>query len=361
MSLSAIEALLTKMASLQQTEVPEPTLFSIGSRGYYENPTTDVLAFFIDDTAPHGLGSLVLEALVSCLPETHQDIDCSLASPPEREVSTPNGKRIDLLLQNAEWVMVVENKIFHQQNNPFDEYEHHVERYFKDKSPLYLVLSPTGIAPTRFSNWVGVSYPALNDALKTKLAEQFISQPLTKWVILLREFLLHLENTMSKPSLSEENLDFVLNNLTQIKEAQDLKLKVIKGYQQSLHQFLASALDEEINSAVVHWYGFPAIRFAIKDWPTESDVVLFLDGRKDKSFCINYYCGDMVTEARRKVADDHFDESDCIERWNEVRDTYRCYKAKFKDITREAMQEKLLHKMRLMDTFEREIRPTLSK
>ena len=43
----------------------EKTFFSIGGRGYYEDPTSDVLAFYLDPNEEHGLGDLVLQSLVT--------------------------------------------------------------------------------------------------------------------------------------------------------------------------------------------------------------------------------------------------------------------------------------------------------
>ena len=46
----------------------EKTIFSIGGRGHYENPTSDILAFYPNDPeAEHQLGSLVLDSLFSAL------------------------------------------------------------------------------------------------------------------------------------------------------------------------------------------------------------------------------------------------------------------------------------------------------
>ncbi len=355
-----IRVLIEKMQTLHQGEERELTIFSIGSRGYYENPTSDLLSFFLDDSAAHGLDNLVLKALVDCLPEDSKDIDCSLISPPDREVSTEMGKRLDLLLVSTDWVMVIENKIFHHQNNPFTDYEGHMENKFSDKRPIYVVLSPSGSVPSEHAKWLGVSYPAFISALKINLSDWFINHPLNKWAVLLREFLLHLEHVMSKPTLSEENLKFVLDNLKQVKEAQDFKVEMIKLYQESLLSALAKTLDKELTTSIVHWYGFPAIRFAIEDWTSDSDVVLFLDGRDGKSFCINYYCNKINTDGQRRLADEHFRESDCGTPWNELKESCRCYKASFNDTSLPAIQQKLHHKIRLMDAFERTIRPTLT-
>ena len=40
----------------------------------------------------------------------------------ETEVVTQNGKRIDLLVETDTALIVIECKIYHHQNNPFDEY-----------------------------------------------------------------------------------------------------------------------------------------------------------------------------------------------------------------------------------------------
>lgn len=223
------------------------------------------------------------------------------------------------------------------------------------------MLSPSGSVPPKHSAWIGISYPCLIAAIKLKLADYFLSQPLNKWVVLLREFIVHLENMMSTDRLTEESLHFVLDNLAELKEAQDLKIKTIKSYQNNLHQTLESALDAKIKSNLVHWYGFPAIRFSYTNWPTDSDVVLFLDGREGKSFCINYYSSEINDEASRKMADDHFIEPDCRQPWNEIRDTCRCYKAHFDNYSIEHMQAKLAHKLRLMNDFEHNIRPRIKK
>ena len=110
---------------------------------------------------------------------------------------------------------------------------------------------------------------------------------------------------------------------------------------------------------MVPWSGYPAIRFAYENWPKNSVVVLFLDAREGKSFCINYYCGDISNDEERKRADEHYHEQDCGEPWNEVRETCRCYKARFENLNSDSISAKLAHKLKLMNTFETKIRPSL--
>ncbi|MFA0116936.1 PD-(D/E)XK nuclease family protein [Vibrio breoganii] len=360
--LTRFEQLLAEFEQLEPFVAAEPTIFSIGSKGYFENPTTDILAFFCDSNGQHQLGDTALKAMLNCLPDEYHSLDSFLVEKPEREVRTEAGKRIDLLLESSDWVLVLENKIYHQQNNPFDHYERFVEEEqnqtrLKSKQKLFVVLSPSGTSPS--TRWHGISYSQLIVKLKANLADQFISQPINKWTLLLREFILHLESLMSQPQLSLDTLDFVLDNLHQIKQLQETKVSTIELYQQTLHQQLQEELDVELFSKVVYWSGYPAIRFAYQDWPTDSDVVLFLDARKGNSFCINYYCGDINNDEERKIADEHFHELDCDRPWNEVEDTCRCYKARFDEYNQDTACKKIAHKLRIMDRFEKEIRPTL--
>lgn len=279
--LSRFKKLLDEFSQLQPVDVAEMSIFSIGSKSYYENPTTEILAFFFDTNAQHQLGDTALKALLHCLPEKYHELDTALAEVPEREVSTKAGKRIDLLLEGNDWVVVLENKIFHQQNNPFNEYEQFVQSEqkvrFGGKQALFVVLSPTGKKPP--GDWIGISYSMLISALKAQLAERFISQPIDKWCLLLREFVLHLENLMSQPSIDQETLKFVLENLSVIRDIQQTKQQVINEYHHSLQTALQSQLEQEVSIRVNTWDGYPALRFALSSWAhTESDVVLLLSG-----------------------------------------------------------------------------------
>lgn len=360
MDIKQLKQLLDHIKTLPSPELPEPTLFSVGGRGYYENPTSDVLAFFCNSEGVHGLGSLVMEALFGAIAKLKTRSlpfdDFSLITEPEREVTTKNSKRIDLLLEGNEWVMVIENKIYHQQNNPFITYQQHINKHFQGKTPIYVVLSPKGGAP---EGWISLSYPQLLATLKEKLAQAFISQPLNKWLVLLREFILHMEGVMSGPTTPQKTIDYVLDNLTEIKQVQDFKQKIIGAFQKELQEHIQEAYPEhKVGSKIHHWHGYPAIRFWFESWETisDSDVVLFLDGRKENKFCINYYACDIANQEQRDQADKLLKEDDCNMTWNEASNTIRCYKATFDTFDKTVALQRLIHKLSLLDNFETKIR-----
>lgn len=354
--LSRFKQLLAEFDELEPFIVAEPTIFSIGSKGYFENPTTDILAFFCDSNGQHHLGNTALKALLSCLPKEYHSLDSSLVEKPEREVRTAAGKRIDLLLESSDWALVLENKIYHQQNNPFDDYEQFVNeeqnrKRFTDKKVLFVVLSPSGESLP--SGWFGISYQQLTAALKTELADQFISQPINKWTLLLREFILHLESLMSQPSVNQQTLDYVLDNLAAIKEIQEAKQQAVEQYHQHLQASVQNNIGKEVVTRLQHWDGYPALRFALSCWnDTESDVVLFLSGDKSES-AINVYAH-LRDGKSEQQADSMIATKKDTERWVEGRGQYRAYRVRSAAMTEKEIIQYISERLVELNTYERE-------
>lgn len=356
--LTTFEQLLTEFSQLQPVDIAELSFFSIGSKGYYENPTTDILAFFCDSNGQHKLGATALKALLHCLPKKYHDLDCWLVQTPEREVTTASGKRIDLLLEGSDWVLVLENKIYHEQNNPFDLYERYIsveqKARYGSKIAIFVVLSPQGDSPK--IGWHGISYSALIVALKTQLAEQFISQPINKWSLLLREFVLHLENLMSQPSVNQETLEFVLKNFSKIEEIQQLKQRVIKEYLGRMQSMLQNMLAQDVSTRSESWGGTPVLRFALSSWRnTESDVALVLSNSATPFVNVYAYLPNGVDE---NYADSVIDLKGLkTERpWVEggMR-KYRGYKIQATDMTEQQIIQLICDRLSDLDKFEKSL------
>ena len=215
----------------------EKTIFSIGCRGHYENPTSDILAFYLDPEAEHQLGSLVLDSLFSALIKTLETTpegkfdnqptqlsslkeiiekkSINLALTPSREVSTENIKKIDLLLEGDDWVMVIENKIYAAQNNPFKKYEQFVENYKTTKDKIFFViLSPEGNSINK--KWIGLSYENFITKIEEKLGSEFILKPFNKWTVFLRDFILNLKQHTEREKMQTETLEFIGENIEEV-------------------------------------------------------------------------------------------------------------------------------------------------
>lgn len=355
MELEHIRSLLDELSRIPTPAKREPNLFSIGARGHYENPISDLLAFFLNPNADHNLESLVLETLLECLPEGDQ-LSASLINDIQREVTTHNSSRLDLLLESEEWVMALENKIWHQLNNPFTDYESFLAKYHEGKQKLLVVLSPSGKSPV---GWYGVAYHDFLNHLTPKLGQAFVTTPFNKWLILLREFLLHLESLMAVSDIPTQTAAFVLSHLNDIQQMQDLKNRVVKELQAQCVRHLeeqCGAQEFEVGTRLHTWAGYPALRFGFTHWKSDSDVVLFLDGREGHRFAINYYACGLKGAEQHAAAHDALYQAECSEHWQERANTIACFKLLLDDYTPDAMFAEVARHLAMLEKFESEVR-----
>jgi hypothetical protein len=338
----------------------EMSIFSIAGRGYFENPTTDLLAFFLDPAKGHGLGDCFLSALLGCLPDTEQ-LTASLRRPPQREVTTPQGNRIDLLLRGDDWDLVLENKIFHGQVNPFEDYE----RYAKTKlgengrRVLYTILSPSGKSVKQ--SWHGLSYSQLIMAIRLQLGQRVMTQPLDKWQVFAREFLLHLENITVEQAMDAKAVSFVFDHLHQINKLTKLKEQVIN----ILDKKILDRLDVEVPgyqraTRRHNWENGPVLRYYSSNWSTRSDVALYLSGAKEQMTPhVRVYLFAMTTELEERGRQLFFDNECKI--WHENNRSILAIDWRMDSYKEDEVLSRVTEKMRLLMQFESEIRTSVIK
>jgi len=359
MSLQQIRDLLPRIKELPQLPVPEKTLFSIGGRGYYENPTTDVLAYFCDTNEDHRLGKPVLRALFTSLDLSAEEFptDLTLASAPERESNTDNNYRIDLLLKGSDWLMVIENKMYHhQESNPFADYEafaeKHHNQHLQGSRPIYVVLSPNGDSP---EGWKGLSYPRLVAALKEELGSHFIEQPFNKWCVYLRDFILHLDQLMSNEPEQKEKTQFVFENLEELTEIESLKKNAYDAVKTRLCRSISEKLGEEVLVKSVIWHQYPGYRFYQEGKQKNLEIVLYFE---KGAISLNTY---IYSPFSIEKADKHL-WRDGMEQWLENKKTIRAYKqilhkGDFEDFdaTLENIAEKAHQRLKRLGEYESDL------
>lgn len=278
----AIEGLLSAFR-LIRNEPRETTLFEVGGRGHYENPITDLLAFFLDPQAEHGFASEVLSALLSALSVSAQPDpdDWYLTRSPRREWVTSSQNRIDLVLESDRWVLALENKVFHTLDNDLAEYGKDVQARLSPKGErrvVRVVLSPSGDT-NRFSGWIGLPYSDVVSALKARLGRLFAEHAGSKWLLFLREFVLHLENTTMTESISDEQQDFVLERLGEVEALVQVKDRSLQLIRERLTSNLTEWLAQygvEVESWKDNWPEGPAMRFKPSQWNSGSVLTLHL-------------------------------------------------------------------------------------
>lgn len=273
--LQQYEELLKKVQKYKQPK-REKTVFSIGGRGHYENPISDVLAFFLHPNEDHEFETLFLYSFLKTLvPDPDVYLTNSSIERIEREVITPSGNRMDLVVVAEGWVLVIENKIYHHLANPLDDYEAYIKEQYPEKNPLFAILSinPLTVIP---KNWKNVAYQRFIDEVKKNAGPYLFNNPLSKWSFFLQDFILNIEDMIGELKVDNEMIDFVQNNYEKILDIMELK----DQYVASLRKTFGLVLNEVVNTNVqekVHSWSRKrtAIRFYCPEvWGKQTNLVL---------------------------------------------------------------------------------------
>ncbi len=288
----------------------ERTLFSLGGRGYYENPASDVLAFFLDPYAEHGFKTLFLDAFLECIGVSSEELGFAGVTV-SREVDTGDGGRIDLLIKSGDWVLLIENKIYHIQVNPFASYEKYARKLIDGRKPLMAILSPEG--KSVHESWDPVSYKAFCASLRRRLSDALIDHNYSKWVVFAREFILHFENELYKPAMNEEQAAFVEQNTVQIEKVKQLASEY-RGY---LLRLLKSSLEAAVTNHVFWttddtW----AVRCRADKWGRSNIAFLSEASESGRRFLLTVYLIDLSTEQLAQARRD-FQETNRMKVWTE--------------------------------------------
>jgi hypothetical protein len=256
---------------------------------------TEILSFFCDPAEVHDMKDLVISSIVRLIRKNdiYSDIQNAQAyDKPKREVATKNNKRIDLLLSSDEWVIAIENKVYHDQINPFKEYETHVESLtssnipknieieLKDeveKQAVFVILSPDGNVENASLNikWCGISFQQLVNEVKEQLQQHFFAAPFNKWCLVLKDFLLHLENLVNDSQQNSAQEEFALCRLSEISQAWQLLKNTLQSVRQQAHIKLEQhpELKGVLVSKKSSWFDLPTTILYSKDETIE--VALF--------------------------------------------------------------------------------------
>ena len=257
---------LLKDAEQHYLEPVERNIFNIGGRGHYENPISDVLAFFCDSREVHGFGTYVVKALFRALPDQkkvdmirnaqgNEQDPFEIVSVQREELTTQSDqddqKRIDIVLEGHQWVMTIENKIWHDQINPFDTYRDHIYKKYKKKSVYeFVVLSPSGtVTENAKDHWQGISYEKLVASIKSEKipSQNFTDQPFNKWPIMFRDFILNLEEETMNDRIDPKAMRYVFEKSKYLANA-EIEIKRLREVAfQKFSSELRSRIEKKLN------------------------------------------------------------------------------------------------------------------
>ena len=371
MNFKELETLIGEIKDEWFPDHVETNVFSIGGRGYYENPTSDMLAFFCNSKKEHELGNLVSNALFEAL-----GLDAFEVISTEREVNTGKG-RIDLLLVGNNHVMTIENKIYHHiEDNPLDSYEKYINNSHSGKEHSFVVLSPDG---KRKGGWTPLRYSDFTKQVRNNinldLETLSLKQPVNKWLILLREFILNLEEITMTSNISKDAMKLVFENSYRLKYAAEaLTSQAVIKFGEELCKSISEHFPNDDPDVLCEktdsWagkkpYRFPNVKFWLekeKKWSITLRAVLFPDGKYDgnsnKTFSIWHGVCDANTEGKRKLVNEYFKTDSCERNPLVANDGSNFWfedKRRFGFDQRNDIVELLVEKLKLLDHFHNEV------
>ncbi len=281
-SLLHLAQVLQQAQQMVGTTTRELTLFDTAMCKLYENPNTELWAFFLNNDNAHGLEGVFYQGLLAAVAAQHDTLVEPVARIGEllkvgTEIHTSQGSRVDLLLEADNGLLLIECKIGHHQNNPFADYEAHAAKLLQGKPTsecVKLIVCVDG--KSHISGWQGVSYRQLARHTKPFLAEALLAQPYNKWALFARDFLIHWEQ-LGVEVMNQQQVDFVMGHLGEIKQLEKLRNQLYEHVKNHIahklqEEFEHYALDYRLHT----WGGTPALRFKHRDWKVWADVAVNL-------------------------------------------------------------------------------------
>jgi len=214
------------------------TFMQIGGYPHYENVCSNILAFFFDPENEHGLLDLCYKSLLQCVCEK----DARLVGDAVQETSHLNikrevdcgGKRLDLLLESDQFVIGIENKIWHHLNNDLNAYAKEVDGRAKEKDlkTIYIVLSIRNETPG--VNFICITYSEFFQHLKSLLG-YYAANANAKYVIYLNDFIKTIEDLQGNSMTTDSQITFFKDNFKAIKNLNEQ----LSNYQKELNGYIS--------------------------------------------------------------------------------------------------------------------------
>lgn len=255
--------------------------FDIGTRGFYENPFTEVLAYIISpESCFKSRGIFIkcfLESFQSLSPEVIESFLLELKV--QTQHTTLSGNYIDLLIFNSKYILVFENKVEHWLANPIDDYEKDIKTRYSHLSPYFFVLSYNQVnTPNPWENVIiGDSF----SSIKNSLPHQFND----KWDFFVQDFLNHYLQT-NLNFMNHDEFEFYANNFSQITAANNqVNIFITEVVEKIQLRFPIDA----IKRTAQHSAWGSANTKAVRLYPFDSNDNIVLVFREDGKFSVTVY------------------------------------------------------------------------
>ena len=190
---------------VKETEKKSLSIFDIGGKGYYENPASDILGFYLSSKCP--IYKPILKVFLDFC-ELPSNLDVSGVKL-EREVTTLKGNRIDIIIRGKDWLIAIENKIRHYLSNDLDDYENYVNSNYSSCIKYFFVLSNSDCSSElNGTNWKNLNWFKLLERFNNVIVENINKEKdeNLKWWYFFKDFVLCLKNEFNGDLTMDEEI-----------------------------------------------------------------------------------------------------------------------------------------------------------
>lgn len=194
LDINQAQQLIKDFKKLEKPPERKKAFLEIIGLSHLEAVSSKALAFFFDTDEVHQLKDLCLQALYDYIldrAKSENELAISTQSV-EREVSTDDGSRIDIVIDTYDDLIIIENKLFHTVNNPFESYVNYGKLRRGERNGHYIIL---GIhkPETLPEHFKFISHFDLADAIRNRLGDSLMDAD-QHYVTLLVDYLHALDD-----------------------------------------------------------------------------------------------------------------------------------------------------------------------
>lgn len=231
-TIQSMEKLLKDFQALPKVK-QNRTVMQVSGYPHYENVCSNILAFFFDPEEEHGLNDLLLQSLFKVIHQSkHATSDNEEISTPElpsfekvsieREYTTDGNKRIDLVITGDDFVIGIENKIYHWLANDLNHYSETLDKLASESldtdnpKVLKAVLGLHPVAPDKLhGGFTSITYDDLWKKVQQELG-YYLPKASQKWVTYLLDFI-ETTKQLTEPNMElKENDQFFIDHEEEI-------------------------------------------------------------------------------------------------------------------------------------------------
>lgn len=194
------------------------TFMEISGYPHYENVCSNILKFFFQTNNEHNLSDLLLKSLIQTC-ELEIDTDYEFRNViVKREIPTLKKNRLDLLIETDEFVIGIENKIFHFLHNDLSDYSNTIDNKAKltKKKTIKIVLSLGKVNNSKIqeNEFINITYPDFFKNIQNNLGDYILTSN-SDYLTHLKGFMTTLNNLSGNNMENKElNLFFEQNAKT---------------------------------------------------------------------------------------------------------------------------------------------------